>query len=500
MPGSKVGTTGGCLGGQTCVAGSKTGQFVCVDGSGSGTGNGDGGGGKGDGGGGGNADATMSDDSTHDGSGTDATSSCPNSTTQFGKAALGDPNPNFTSGVGARTTNDLFIFDGYNGPDPAGDGGGSPVALVYVQDFDAKTAKSKGPAKRLFAAPTLGVNGYGTTQSVLLDSAAVAPTGEMALVYDINFMSTNNAFYAAFLGPSADAGSASDGGVDGLEVENVVLLASSDLNSSVKNPGSGGGGSGQPWVIWSDTIQAFVISWEYIASNNYVQVGNFLPGGGTAGGGAQPVPTDDNGQNEHGSGYEQNGSTGESRNLFGVGYVDLANTNPALTILDSLGNQVGSSFDVVPPLPKVNSQWVAVAGTSNGFVYFYDNTQPDSVSEVFVPLSADGGVVGALLDGGGGSDFKTFSFTGAMRATAGRAIADGPGGAGGVGIALLYPNGVSYAYVDANGVGHEGPTTLFAHTVLGSDEVAMTNFAGSFVVSLYDSTAHSTQAAASGCQ
>ena len=82
----------------------------------------------------------------------------------------------------------------------------------------------------------------------------------------------------------------------------------------------------------------------------------------------------------------------------------------------------------------------------------------------------------------------------------GRAIGDGPGGSGGVGLALLNPDGVTFTYVDLNGVGHEGPTPVFAHTIGTGDEVSLTNFDGSFVVSLYNGSTKSTEVVASGCQ
>jgi hypothetical protein len=40
---------------------------------------------------------------------------------------------------------------------------------------------------------------------------------------------------------------------------------------------------------------------------------------------------------------------------------------------------------------------------------------------------------------------------------------------------------------------------VFAHTYNDGDEVSMTNVAGSFVVSLYNSSTRSTVVAASGC-
>lgn len=86
-----------------------------------------------------------------------------------------------------------------------------------------------------------------------------------------------------------------------------------------------------------------------------------------------------------------------------------------------------------------------------------------------------------------------------MQANAARAIADQTGGAGGVGLALQYPTMVSFAYVNTDGIGHQGPDTVFPHTYATGDEVSLTNFGGSFVVSLYNASANSTQIAASGC-
>ena len=59
-------------------------------------------------------------------------------------------NPNFTSGVGARTAQQLLVFDSYVGPDPAGDGGGPNIGLTYVQAFDPANGMSAAPAQPLF--------------------------------------------------------------------------------------------------------------------------------------------------------------------------------------------------------------------------------------------------------------------------------------------------------------------------------------------------------------
>jgi len=54
-------------------------------------------------------------------------------------------------------------------------------------------------------------------------------------------------------------------------------------------------------------------------------------------------------------------------------------------------------------------------------------------------------------------------------------------------------------YIGADGGSRQGPNSVFAHTFAGSDDFAMTNLNGSFVVSLYSATNHFTQVAASGC-
>src|SRR5580658_2463717 len=133
------------------------------------------------------------------------TNACLSAQTQFGSTAQGDSNPNFTSGVGVRTATQLLIFSGYAGGGDAGDAGTDN--LVYVQAFDPTTANSLGPAQPLFAAPT----GAG----FVLESASVAPTGEIALAFNYggsanwaSASSSQTSLYAAFLGNSADAGPA----------------------------------------------------------------------------------------------------------------------------------------------------------------------------------------------------------------------------------------------------------------------------------------------------
>lgn len=136
------------------------------------------------------------------------------------------------------------------------------------------------------------------------------------------------------------------------------------------------------------------------------------------------------------------------------------------------------------------SQWMTVAGTKNGFVYFYDES---GVSEAFLSTSSDAGVP-PLPDGG----YPGFVFPSGIAAIDGHAISD-DSATGGVGVALLFFNQVSFAYVSSDGATHLGPGKVFSHSYAAGDQYDITVFGGSFGVSLYDSVAHSNQMAASGC-
>jgi hypothetical protein len=494
---ASVGTTGGCLGTQACVAVQSSEGFVCIDSSG------DAGSIPKESGAGGASSSEPPDASAAGGSPGGAAgdtsvgpTSCLSAQTQFGSIAMGDDNTHFKSGLAARTEQDLFIFNGYTGPDPAVDGGGIPIDAVYVQAFDPKTGLSKGSAEPLFTIPSPippSTNAAGYGSEVALYSSAVAPTGQIVLVFEAGFDNSNNddvpELYAAFLD---SAGSASDGAA-GLALKKLVHL------------GSAAGFAGQPSTIWSQASQSFVIS--LLGTNPwFVQVDKFLVGGQSAGGGTDVVPTDA----PSGATYPgvSSGGVGQSGKFSGVAYLD-TNGVPALTVLDSNGAQVGSSVEVLPASPYpcgscVTGAWVAMGGTSKGFVYFYDDP-PTSVGGVFVPPSGAAGTVDGFTDGGftGGKDageLSTFTFTGAVRAGGAIAVPDDMGGVGGVGVAIFRSNGVSFAYVNADGMGHNGPNSVFGHTAAIGDRFSMTNFAGSFVVSLYSVGTKSTQAVASGCQ
>jgi hypothetical protein len=424
------------------------------------------------------ATAGMSD--AGEGGGAVTVMTCPNAQTQFGSTAQGDSNPSFTSGVGVRTATSLLIFSGYVGPGPdagapSDSGDAATVNLVYVQAFDPTTANSLGPAQPLFAAPA----GPG----FVLESASIAPTGEIALAFNYgggpswaSVSSTQTSLYAAFLADSADAGPA------GVALQRAPIeIESAQI-------------AGQPHVIWSPTTGAFVFSWVYVSGAWYVGTKNFLPNGQAAGG-TDPVPTN---QGNAGVGFGQasdQGSAAAGSNLLAVAFqtssngVGGQNFWPSLTLLDLNGNEVGSSVLV----STAGYYWVTVAGTKEGFVCVYDNGGA-GVAESFVPTSPDAGAI--VSDAG----FSGFNFTGSMEAKNGHAISDDTDGPGGVGVALLYPNGLSFAYVNADGLTHVGPTSVIAHTYAVYDEINITNFKGSFGLSLYSAASQSTQMAASGCQ
>jgi hypothetical protein len=424
---------------------------------------------------GGGADSNPGSGGSDGGDASIVVNVCPNAQTQFGLTAQGASNANFTSGVGVRTASALLIFSGYAGPDPssdAGDGGDAgTVNLVYVQAFDPATANSMGPAQPLFTAPA----GSGFA----LESASVAPTGQIALAFNYGggyaYQSGNGSqtsLYGAFLEASPDAGPA------GIALQETAEIESAEI-------------TGQPHVAWSVPTGSFVFSWEYVVNGSwFVGTKNFGPNG-QATGGTDPVPAQTASATVPNSGYAQDqGSVAAGPSLFGIAFLG-SSWNPWLTVLDTSGSLVGT---VQVASPSNDPYWVTAGGTANGFVYIYDSG--NGVAEVFVPTSADGGIV---VPDGGPTGFSGFNFTGSIHAIDGHAINDDTGGIGGVGVALLYSNGVSFAYIDADGATHAGPSSVIAHTYVAGDQVNVTNFGGSFGVSLYSSATQSTQVAASGC-
>jgi hypothetical protein len=407
------------------------------------------------------------------GTGGSAGTPCPSPQTSFGLIGQGDSNPNFWSGVGALGPNVMYIFSGFVGPQ--GDAGAISLE-VYVQAFDPKTGVSKGASKPLFSPPLTGYGGtFMASGQVNVFSAAISPTGDIALVYEL--LSGGHALYVAFLSPSTS----NDGGVDGLQLQNVQLLATVY-----------GGGSDQPRVIWSNASQTFIVN--YVAPANHITVSKFAVGGQAAGG-IVPVPMLNANQ-----GTQRNGAVGESGSLLGVQYATDDGVGPAegLTILDESENVVGTPI-ILASGSSIDTglEVLSVAGTAQGFVSFYTTFNQNVFGELFVSTAPDAGTVGAPADGGVGA-FPAFTINGKFLEAC--AISDdvGTGGKGGVGLALVVDSGaVSFAYVSADGVGHQGPFQVFARGA-GQGSMWMTNFNGSFAISNYDSTAKSTQIVATG--
>lgn len=404
-----------------------------------------------------------SDASAHD-SGLAMGNACPSAQTQFGSTAQGDSNPSFVSGVGVRAPNALAIFDGYFGPDPLGDGG--KANYIYVQSFDPVTANSRGPAQPLLAVPAM--SGY----PVILQAAAVAPTGQIVLLYSFN---PDGGLWALFLNESADGGA--DAG--GLQVVRTVQLEVNTLSS-------------QPAAFWSVASHAFVFSWQYGGTNGFVRVQKYTSSGQPAGGGTDQVPTTQSAGN---TGSTGNGYVGVSGTLFGVPYRNYGGSQAFMTVLDQVGNQVGSTFLMTSSF----GSWSTAAGTPAGFVALYDQS---GIAETLVAVTADGGVPATQpipVDSGLDGALPGFHFAGAKQANTGRALNDDVGGQQGVGVAILFNDGVAFAYVNADGLTHVGPNDLFAHTYASTDVINITNYGGSFGVSLYTGATNATQMAASGC-
>jgi hypothetical protein len=367
-----------------------------------------------------------------------------------------------------RGPKDLFIFDSYNGPDPVGDAG--TVNSIYVQAFDPVTANSRGPAQPLIPIPSVAPYPY-----VVLQAAAIAPTGQITLLYTTEntiVNGTNVNLAAVFLGESTDAGA----GAGALQVGRTVQLDVSPISS-------------QPAAIWSVAAGAFVFSWQYDGVNGYVKIQKFLPDGQSAGAGTDSLPTTQPGDN---TGSTGNGYVAASGAYYGVPYRVYGGGSGYMTILDSVGNAVGDTFFLTPEV----GGWTTAGGTPAGFVTLYDTS---GIGETLVPVSADGGVPAAQTDGGLDAALPGFHFSGAKTANNARALNDDVGGQLGVGVAILYDDGVAFAYVNADGLTHVGPNDLFAHTYVSGDFINITNYGGSFGVSLYTSTTQATQMAASGC-
>ncbi len=443
-------------------------------------GNGTGTGGNGSGTGGNGAGGHAGSGSGGSGSGGTAgsgVSSCQSPQTSFGNIAQGDPNPTFTSGLGVRDGNQLFVFSSQITPpsDAGVDAGSSAGNYIYVQVFDVATGNSHGKAVPLLK----------TADGPFfnLSDISVAPTGEIVILHSRG--TVNDGFqsqlYATFLGvpTGVDAGTPDSGAVDGLKIVRTVQLESVH--------------EGEPHVVWSTGSAAFIISWKYATTSWFMRVRRFSPDGSSAGGDTNVVPTHNGSNNDQNTNDCQVGTSG---NLLGAAYRDDGNALPYMTILDGDGLQVGDLLE----FGTSGVGWVSVGGTTGGFVTIF-NINGAQVNGAFVPTSGatsvltDGGATVDAGDAGIAGRFTDFSIV--SNASSGKMVSDDTGGLGGVGAVLQEPNGASFLYVTAN-----GSKRLASGTVISSAngaEIGLSNYLGSFAVSLYDGTTHATQVVASGC-
>jgi hypothetical protein len=399
---------------------------------------------------------------------------------EFANVSQGDANPLFTSAVSVRSADTLFIFYGYAGPATVPDGGadgGVAGNAVYVQMFDPVTGDKRGGVEFAFSVAA------GYAFSVV--DVSVAPTGEIVLLYQTGTTTSTTVqqLFAAFL--SVTPG---DGGAAGLNVVKTAQLESTTL--------------GDARVIWSASDGLFVFQWKYVGAGNawYTRVRGYSVTGAASGISKNPVPTASGTSYDPGS--QDDAYLAASGPYYGLAYQhngggSFALNVPLLTIMDNQGYQVGSFVQLYPNGNIGN--WVAVGGTTKGFVGMF--TIPSAVAVTFVPLSGPGAVIvdGGALDAGDGGlpPLKMFSFS--STAGTGKVISDDTGGAGGVGAVLLESDGASFVYVISDA--SKPPNT--EGTVLSSSngtQAGISNYRGSFVVSLYSGPSHSAQATVSSCQ
>ena len=448
------------------------------------------GGGGMDGGGGVTATDGGATDGPHEGgsggsggAGGAGPSACTGPQIQFSDVIKGDANPGFTTGVGVRSAGTVFIFSAYQGvlPGDAGDGtdaadAGPPMgSLIYAQALDATTGASLGPAAPFLTPAEDGPQFF-------VDDVAVAPTGEIALLYSHTAINDARrvALFAAFLSTTAGP----DGGAPVLHVEKTVQLESVPLAI--------------PHVVWSATSQTFVISWKFDgAGGNWTgryktYSSSGVPGTGSVG--IVPTRAALNDQNE------DDAHVGTAGPLVAMAVRDSGTGLPSLTIMGSDGLQVGG---ILPLGAFVGGGWMSVGGTKNGFVAFYNNgttiyasyaptTGGDSViPDAGAPDGGDGGV----LDGGMPMVMALGSFASTIHT--GHAISDDPAAGGGAGAAILEDDGAIFVYVTA-----DASKQYMLGSVISSPngkEIAVTNYHGSFSVSLYNGNNGVTDVVTSTC-
>jgi hypothetical protein len=383
----------------------------------------------------------------------------------FGNAATSDSDPHYTSGVGLLTATEFLTFNAYVGPDSTD--AGVTESRIDVQHFDPITGKSKGEATSLLT--IAGID------KIYITGADIAPTGEIAIIYSAHNIATGG------LG-------------DALAFFDKALALSRTT----------------PFVSWGSDYYAdssfvkwingqFVASSTWYDGNFYIKVGYFAATGANAGG-TNAVPTD-NPSSWVNRGDNAQGEVAFSGGTFAIGYVNLADSAPYMTLLDAQGDEVGTSVNFSPVFAGAaggGDRFVSVAGTAQGFVAVYNGTSSagaNSLLTTYVSNSASGdaGVpIGA-----------THAFPGGQ-AHAGPWDVRGSSDGTGAGFAVHYPNGsVSFLYFGADGSPRGTPQTVLYQQEPAApfDEVLVTNFGGTFAVSLYSNTEHSTQVIAStNCQ
>jgi hypothetical protein len=390
--------------------------------------------------------------------------------TRFGHVATGDSNPNYTSGIGVRTATDFVVFSGYVGPSPlAIDGGVATVHRIDVQHFDPTTGASKGK-------PTPFPVASGDGSGLYVNGAAVAPTGEIAIIYSAATTAglIKWGVYLAFLdkdlalqqttqlvalGLDKYADQAHVQWLNGKFVASAVVNNPSTATIKMAKFGADGSNSGSTSAIPSDDPSGF-------------------------------VSTYNNGQSEVAYSGGLYAST-----FFSIGLL------PYLTILDTLGAEVGSPVKLPSALSFSGysaGSFASVAGTANGFVAVYNGTSAANANSLLATFVSNS----APVDAGTVAVGSTVAFPGGF-GYGGNWSARGSSDGIGAGFAVLYPDGsVNFIYFGGNGVLGASPQSVLqqASTAAAGDEVQMTNYGGNFAVSLYSSGEHLTRMVASSCQ
>ena len=377
----------------------------------------------------------------------------------FGNAATSDSDPHYTSGVGLLTATEFLTFNAYVGPDSTD--AGATESRIDVQHFDPISGKSKGEPTTLLTAAA-GTNSGG----IYITGADIAPTGEIAIIYSAH---SGNGWgdFLAFFDKTLT-----------LSRTTQFVAWGSDQNAD------------SSFVKWLNG--EFVASSTWYNGNFYVKVGYFAATGANAGG-TNALPTDDPSSIVD-NGNRAQGEVAFSGGTFAVEYLNYSVNTLYLTLLDTQGDEVGTPVSFSPAFARAGTVFVSVAGTAQGFVAVYNGSSSAggaSLLATFVSNSASGdaGVpVGA-----------TYAFPGGQ-AYAGPWSVRGSSDGTGAGFVVHYPDGsVSFLYFGGDGSPRGTPQTVLyqQEPTTPYDEVLVTNFGGTFAVSLFSSTEHSTQVIAS---